>query len=104
MFTEEETQKRKQILSLTLFLAIIFFFFVILEDRAINIPPINLTTNKTTVDVYFGDVAKITTTQTNSTLNAVSWYVFYKVEYIDFSSRVIDTRTTTLQEYLKSLP
>lgn len=104
MLNEEKSQKRKWVLVLTLFLTVVFFSFTILEDRTINIPPVNLITNKITVDVYFGDVAKITTTQTNSTLNAVSWYVFYKVEYIDFSSRVIDTRTTTLQEYLKSLP
>lgn len=101
---EEKSQKRKWVLLLTLFLTVVFFSFIILEDRLINIPPVNLIKYKTTVDVYSNDVVLITNTQTNSTLNAVSWYVFYKVEYIDFSSRVIDTRTTTLEEYLKSLP
>ena len=100
---EGEHQKYKMLIILILILFSVGFY-TIMEDRYINIPPVNLIKHKTTVDVYSNDVVLITNTETNSTLNAISWYVLAKVEYIDFSSRIIDTRTTTLQEYIKSLP
>lgn len=104
MFTEEESRKRKLVLTLTLFLAIIFFFFVILEDRTVNMPPINLTTTKTTVNIYANDVVLITTTEVKSTLDETVWYIFAETKYIEVSTRLVDSRITTLQEYLKTLP
>jgi len=101
---EGEYQKYKMLIILVVILIFSIVSYSIMEDRYINIPPVNLIKHKTTVDVYSNDVVLITNTETNSTLNAISWYVLAKVEYIDFSSRIIDTRTTTLQEYIKSLP
>jgi len=104
MINENETDRKTKITKLIIFIMVMVICYSVLSDRVINIPPVNFNKTKFDVNVYSNDLVVITETEEINVLDERVWYLFGEVRYNTISSTLVDTKRTTLKEYLDSLP